>query len=260
MKKMQTLLLLALSFVLVACNGGQNIEETLKKKPEILLNVIKEHPVKFIETLNEAVKIAQSKEAERKQEAEKKKLEESYNNPLKPEIRPDEITRGNKDGDIVLVEYSDFECPFCARGFQTVMTLLEKYKGRIKFVYKHLPLSFHPQAMVASQYYEALKLQDHKKAIEFHDGIYKDQRSLQKGESFLKSLAKKVGADMKKLAKDIKSTVVMDRIKADQAEAAKFGFQGTPGFILNGVPVKGAYPVSHFEGIIKELQKRGKIK
>ena len=64
---------------------------------------------------------------------------------------------------------------------------------------------------------------------------------------------------MNKLAKDIKSDEVMNRIKQDQAEAAKFGFQGTPGFLLNGVPVKGAYPVSHFEGIVQELKKRGKV-
>ena len=58
----------------------------------------------------------------------------------------------------------------------------------------------------------------------------------------------------------MKSDAVINRIKQDQAEAAKFGFQGTPGFLLNGVPVKGAYPVTHFEGIVEELKKRGKIK
>lgn len=253
-------LLLIIPFIMVACNSSQNIEEVLKKNPDIILNVIKEHPVKFIDTLNEAVKSAQGEQAKQREEEENKKLEESYENPMVAEIRSDELFRGNKDGDITLVEYSDFECPFCSRGYTTVRTLLDKYKGQIKFVYKHLPLSFHPQAMIASQYYEAIRLQDEDKAVKFHDGIYEDQRSLQKGEAFLKSLAKKVGADMTKLAKDINSSAVVDRIKADQEEAAKFGFQGTPGFLLNGVPVKGAYPVSHFDGIIAELKKRGKIK
>lgn len=252
-------LLLAIPFLLIACNSEKKIEEALKNNPDILLNVIKEHPKKFIDTLNEAVKVAQAGQAKEREEEERKKLEESYNNPLKPEIRDDELIRGNKNGQLVLVEYSDFECPFCARGYKTVLTLLEKYKGKIKFVYKHLPLSFHPQAMIASQYYEAIRLQNEDKAIKFHDAIYEDQRSLQKGEAFLKAEAKKLKVDMNKLAKDIKSDKVMNRIKQDQAEAAKFGFQGTPGFLLNGVPVKGAYPVSHFEGIVQELKKRGKV-
>lgn len=253
-------LLLVIPFLLIACNSEKQIEEALKKNPDILLNVIKEHPKKFIDTLNEAVKVAQAGQAKDRELEEQKKLAESYDNPLVPEIRSDELIRGNKNGDIVLVEYSDFECPFCSRGYKTVLTLLEKYKGRIKFIYKHLPLSFHPQAMVASQYYEAIRIQNEEKAIKFHDGIYEDQRSLQKGETFLKALAKKVGADMAKLAKDVKSDAVNNRIKADMAEAAKYGFQGTPGFLLNGVPVKGAYPVTHFDGIIAELKKRGKIK
>ena len=65
---------------------------------------------------------------------------------------------------------------------------------------------------------------------------------------------------MKKLAKDIKSKKVKDRIQQDLDEAKKFGFNGTPGFLINGVPVRGAYPPSHFDGIIDELVKRGKVK
>ena len=65
---------------------------------------------------------------------------------------------------------------------------------------------------------------------------------------------------MAKLQKDVKSKAVQERIDADLKEAAKFGMQGTPGFILNGVPVKGAYPTSHFVSIVEELKKRGKVK
>src|SRR5690606_24383889 len=130
---------------------------------------------------------------------------------------------------IQIVEYSDFECPYCSRGYQTVKQLLKDYEGKIEFVYKHLPLSFHPQAMIASQYYEAIRLQSEDKAIKFHDEIFENQTKLRQGETFLKSIAKKVGANMTKLAKDINSDEVKNRIKEDEAEAAKFGFQGTPG-------------------------------
>jgi predicted DsbA family dithiol-disulfide isomerase len=114
--------------------------------------------------------------------------------------------------------------------------------------------------MIASQYYEAIRLQSAEKAFKFHDKIYDEQKKLDNGEAFLKDIAKSVGADMAKLAKDVNSEAVIKRIKDDEAEAGKYGFQGTPGFILNGIPVKGAYPVEHFVGLVDELVKRGKLK
>lgn len=244
---------------LTACTSKDEIKKIIKDNPEIITEAIEANPEKFIESLNKAVKLAQEGEGKKREEAEKKAFEESFNNPLRPEIRADESFRGPKDAVLTLVEYSDFECPFCSRGFKTVMSLMEKYEGKIRFVYKHLPLSFHQQAMPASQYYEAIRLQSPEKAWKFHDKIYNKQTGLQSGEGFLKATAKEVGADMKKLEIDIKSPAVQARIDADMAEAAKFGFQGTPGFILNGIPVKGAYPLEHFESLIKELEKRGKI-
>lgn len=257
---MKRMIFLAAALILAtACTSKDDLKKMLKENPDIITEAIEANPNKFIDALNNAVKAAQEGEGKRREDEEKKALEESFNNPLQAEIRPDESFRGNKDAPITLIEYSDFECPFCARGYNTVTELLKKYDGKIRFVYKHLPLSFHPQAMPASQYYEAIRLQDPKKAWEFHDRIYNDQRKLQNGEAFLKSIAKDLKVDMKKLEKDIKSEAVQKRIDADMAEAAKFGFQGTPGFLLNGVPVKGAYPASHFDGIIEELKKRGKI-
>lgn len=258
---MKRFILLAVALVMAtACTSKDDLKKMLKENPDIITEAIEANPNKFIDALNNAVKAAQEGEGKRREEEEKKALEESFNNPLVAEIRADESFRGNKDAQITLVEYSDFECPFCSRGFNTVQELLKKYEGKIRFVYKHLPLSFHPQAMPASQYYEAIRLQNPEKAWEFHDIIYKDQRKLQNGEAFLKATAKSLKVDMDKLAKDIKSEAVQKRIDDDMAEAAKYGFQGTPGFLLNGIPVKGAYPTSHFDGLIEELKKRGKIK
>ena len=205
------------------------------------------------------MKKAQEGMAKKREEEEMKSLEDSFNKPLEAKIREDELFRGEKAAPITLIEYSDFECPFCSRGFSTVMELLEKYKGKIRFVYKHLPLSFHPQAMISSQYYEAIRLQSAEKAVEFHDRIYKDQRKLQNGENFLKAIAKDLKVDMNKLAKDVKSDAVKKRIDEDMEEASKFGFQGTPGFLINGVPVKGAYPAAKFEEIIEKLKEKGKL-
>jgi protein-disulfide isomerase len=254
-----SMLLVAALFVATACTSKDDLKKLIKENPEIITEAIEANPEKFIDALNNAVKVAQEGQGKKQQEEEKKALEQSFDKPLVPELASNEAFRGDANAPITLVEYSDFECPFCSRGFNTVMELMEKYKGKIRFSYKHLPLSFHPQAMPASQYFEAIKLQSAEKAWQFHDEIYKNQRKLQNGEAFLKEIAKKLKVDMAKLAKDVKSEAVQKKIDADMAEAAKFGFQGTPGFLLNGIPVKGAYPASHFDGLIEELKKRGKI-
>ena len=257
---MKSSILLVMALVMaVACTSKDDLKKMMKENPEIITEAIEANPEKFIDALNNAVKVAQEGQGKKREVDEKKALEDSFNNPVLAEIRSDESFRGEKDAPITLIEYSDFECPFCSRGFNTVMELMEKYKGKIRFAYKHLPLSFHPQAMPAAQYYEAIRLQSEEKAWQFHDAIYKNQRALQNGEKFLKEEAKKIKVDMAKLAKDVKSEVVQKRIDADMAEAAKFGFQGTPGFLLNGIPVKGAYPTQHFDDLFSELKKRGKI-
>src|SRR5690606_11439278 len=104
----------------------------------------------------------------KREEDEKKALEDSFNNPLTPALRAETDSRCSADAPLTLVEYSDFECPFCARGFNTVQELRAKYGKKLCFVYKHLPLSFHPMAMPASQYYEAIRIQSPDKAWEFH--------------------------------------------------------------------------------------------
>ncbi len=247
------------ALLLTGCVGKDSLKDTLKKNPDILKEAIEANPVEFITALQNAALKARPLMAEQKKKEEEKKFEENFDKPLSPEIRSDELIRGTKGASIVLVEYSDFECPYCRKGFENVRKLLSKYKGKIQFIYKHLPLSFHKNAMIASQYYEAIRLQSEKKAVKFHDMLFDKQRQISKGEPFLKSIAKKVGADMKKLAKDINSKVVIDRIKADQKEAQKFGIQGTPGFILNGVAIRGAYPVEYFDMIINKLKEKKKI-
>ena len=263
--KFGKLLVVLLSTVLLAsCTSDEKmkaqITKILKDDPKVLTEAIEKHPAEFIEALQKAAKNAQEEMGKNREAEEKKKLEESFEKPLVAEIRSDESIRGPKDAVLTLVEYSDFECPFCSRGYDTVQALLKKYDGKIRFVYKHLPLSFHEQAMISARYYEAVRMQDPKKAFAFHDAVFSNQRKLKNGVAFLEATAKQVGADMGRLKKDLGSEAITKRIEADQKEAGTFGMQGTPGFLLNGVPVRGAYPPEYFVGIVDELQKRGKVK
>lgn len=257
------LFIYALLLPLIGCTSQKHtanqIKKAMKEDPSILVEAMKAHPVQFMEALQEVAISARGSMEKKRKAKESKEFEDSFQKPLAPVIRKDESIRGTKGAPLVLVEYSDFECGYCQRAFGTVQALLKKYKGKIQFIYKHLPLSFHKNALLASKYYEAIRLQDEKKAFKFHDDVYANQRKIKKGEKFFKSLAKKLNLDMPRLKKDVASQKVASRIKEDQKEAAKFNFSGTPAFIFNGVPVKGALPTSHFEMIIEKLKKKGKI-
>jgi len=241
-------------------NMKTNIEQTLNDNPEILFNIIKKNPAKFMAVVQDAAKDAQKDMADDRKNQEDKKFAASFENPLKPVINKDEVIRGNKHAPLTIVEYSDFKCALCTRGYNTVDAIMKKYPGKVRFIYKHLPLNFHPQALISAKYFEAIALQSEKKAFEFHDKIFNDQSKLKKGESFLKKLAKGFKLDMNKLNTDLNSKKVLAKIDADIAEAKKFGIQGTPGFVVNGISVKGAYPIEHFEGIFIKLKAMGKLK
>ena len=263
MKNLSMFLLSIMIFT--SCSSDQafknRVKNALVENPEILTEVINSNPDEFFKALQNAAKIGQNQRNKEREIAVEKDIHEKIDSPFNPEIRSDEAIRGDKNGIITIVEYADFECSFCAKSFNTTLSLMKKYKGKIRFIYKHLPLDFHQNAMLAAKYYEALRLQDNDYAFKLHDIIYENQIKLTSlGEKFLKVTAKKLGANMEKLKVDIKSKNIQARIESDIKEAAKFGFQGTPGYLLNGVPIKGAYPESYFVNIINRLKSKGKIK
>ncbi len=251
------------SIVLLSCSSDsqfkQKLEKALTENPEIIFKAIEKNPGKFFMTLQKA---SQEAKQEMQQEAAKKEqaeLAKAFENPLVPKITKDDFFKGPKDAPITIVEYSDFECPFCARGRDTVEQLMKNYPGKVRFLYKHLPLNFHPQAMISAQYFEAIAMQSPKKAFEFHDIVFAKQSKLKQGEAFLTSVAKDLKLDIVKLKKDVSSEVVLNKIEEHKKEAAKFNIQGTPGFLLNGIPIRGAYPAQYFDQIINKLVQSGKL-
>lgn len=191
------------------------------------------------------------------QKAEAEQREAEFKTPKKPKVSKERAALGSISAPILIVAYSDFQCPYCSRGANTIEEVRKKYGNKVGFVFKHLPLPFHPMAQPAAEYFEAIAIQDPKKAYLFHDEVFKNQEQLKTGgEGFLAELAKKVGADVAKVKKDLKGAVVQKRIEDDKAEAKEFQISGTPGFIVAGVTLKGAYPIAAFEEIIERKLKK----
>jgi protein-disulfide isomerase len=237
--------------------SASQLKKAIEADPSIVFGAIEKHPDKFIEVVNKAAQDAQKKSQERAQEDEAKSRDTEFANPLKPDIETPRVIFGKVDAPITIVEYSDFECPFCSRGYSTVKQVMEEYKDQVRVIFKHLPLDFHPLALPAAKYYEALARQGAGKSEKFHDLIFQNQGELKtKKEAFLKESAKKVGADMAKLAKDMEDPKIMEQITKDMEEAKKFNISGTPGFIINGVSLRGAYPFPEFKAIIDRHLKK----
>ena len=250
--------LAALTIAILTCTDagakdmtGDELEKALQENPDVLVEAIRANRKAIFDIINQTGVEEQARVQREAEEAEKKAYEDSFKNPLKPAIDDKTRIRGGKDAKYTLVEYSDFQCPYCAGAYRTVEELRKRHGNDLRFIYKHLPLPFHPQAMPAAQWLEAVAIQSPEKAWKFHDILFENQDKL--GVDLFKKTAKDLGVDVEGCEKDAESRAVKDRIAADVEEAKTYGFNGTPGFLLNGIPVKGAYPVEYFEDIIKKL-------
>ena len=255
-------LMVLISFIgfFAACVGPskEDLKKALSDNPDVVFDVIKNNPKAFFDAVKEAEGIARKEMVAEEEGKRKKELEEAFSNPKKPSIEADRAIFGDKSAPVTIVEYSDFQCPYCAKAAQTMNKLLKDYKGKVRLVYKHLP--FKPLAEPTSRYFEAIAMESTDKAKKFHDYIYENQKKLYSGgEDFLKEAAKSVGASLSSINKNKDSEKVKARLRADKAEAEKFEFSGTPGFLVNGVPVRGAYPYEHFKDIIDKHLKAKKL-
>lgn len=160
----------------------------------------------------------------------------------------DAPVRGPAKADVTIVEYSDFQCPFCARVVPTLDQLRETYGDRVKLVYKHLPLRIHPEAPGAAAAAEAAGLQG--KFWEMHDKIFAGQREL--SDAKYVEWARALGLDLERFEKDRRSEAVRARIAKDEAEANRLGVSGTPAFFINGRFLSGAQPIDAFQRVIDD--------
>ena len=158
----------------------------------------------------------------------------------------DAPSKGPEDALVTIVEWSDFQCPFCNRVSPTLAQIEEEYGDRVRIVFKHMPLSIHPQAPQAHAASEAAHRQG--RFWEMHDRIFANQRDL--SAATLESHARAIGLDMDRYAKDVADASVKARIDEDMKQAAGLNVTGTPSFFINGRFLSGAQPFENFKRAI----------
>lgn len=168
--------------------------------------------------------------------------------------------RGNSSAKVTLIEYSDFECPYCKRFHDTMKQVVAAYSSKVKWVYRHYPLEFHANAQKEAEASEcAYELGGHEKFWQYADKIY--ERTTSNGTGFaltdLPKLAKELGLNQKNFETCLNSGKYRDYVSQAASQAQVAGIQGTPGAVLITAKdekrlIKGALPLEMMEQIIDE--------
>ncbi len=155
---------------------------------------------------------------------------------------------GAKDAPVTIVEFTDFQCPFCKATEATLKQLQDKYGDKIRLVHMDFPLPFHSHAMDAAK--AARCANEQGKFWQYRDSLFANQSKLAPVD--LKATAKTLGMNQTKFDECFASAKYDSQIKADQAAGEKVGVDGTPAFFIDGRPLTGAQPAPKFEELIND--------
>ena len=163
--------------------------------------------------------------------------------------------KGPATAKVTIVEYSDFQCPFCSRGYNTIeKQVLKEYGDKVRFYYKHYPLPFHPWAKPGAIGVECAKQQKPDAYWTLYSALFENQGQItadnlkEKSQGFLANS----GIDMTKWNDCFDNKKTAAQVEAQMAEGSSVGVRGTPGFIINGRLLSGAQPFEAFKNIIDD--------
>ena len=162
----------------------------------------------------------------------------------------DDAVKGDKNAPVTIVEFSDYECPFCARFYtQTLSQIDEQYikTGKVNLVYRDYPLGFHQQAQKAAEAAECAGEQG--KYFDMHDKLFEE--GVVGGIASYKQFAGQMGLDQGKFDECLDSGAMAEEVQKDLADGSKYGVQGTPAFFVNGKLISGAQPFPAFQQAIE---------
>jgi protein-disulfide isomerase len=167
---------------------------------------------------------------------------------LRRPVGPEDHLIGSPNAPITLVEYGDYQCPYCAAAHRQVKRLLEELGDQVAYVFRHFPLTqVHPQSMQAAEAAEAAGAQG--QFWEMHDLLFDNQAALD--HASLISYADALGLDVPRFLKDLREHRFESRIRRDFMDGVRSGVNGTPTFFINGVRHEGGYT---FEALLDAIQ------
>ncbi len=170
---------------------------------------------------------------------------------LKDPVTPQDHIQGNNDAAITLVEYGDYECPFCGKAYFVVKQLQKHFGKQLRFVFRNFPLTeMHRQAGMAAEAAEFAN--DHKRFWEMHDLIYENQDRLSLPS--LIELGESLGLPNKELNEALTNKKYEAKIQSDFMGGVRSGVNGTPTFYINGTRHSGAFDLETLVGAIESLQ------
>ncbi len=161
---------------------------------------------------------------------------------------------GKADAKVTVVEFSDFQCPYCAKGAEVVTALKKKYGDKIKVVFKNFPLPFHNHARTAAMASLCANAQDGKHFWKLHDHMFANQTKLSADD--LKAQAKTMGLKSDEFNECLDKEKFAARVDQDVAEGQAVGVKSTPTFFVNGMLINGAQPLEVFSELIDEQLKK----
>jgi protein-disulfide isomerase len=169
--------------------------------------------------------------------------------PPRVKVAAEGPSRGPDTAPVTIVEFSDYQCPYCGRAEPVIREVLQRYPEKVRLVYRHLPLdSIHPMARGAAEASVCAEEQGH--FWEFHDLLFANQRELEK--DALSKYAKEAGLDVSAFEACLSKPEVKQRVQGDVDAAESLGIRGTPAFFVNGIQLSGAKPVEEFVRVIDE--------
>ena len=165
-------------------------------------------------------------------------------------VGPDDHSIGALDAKLTVVEYGDYQCPYCGQAYPIVEQLRTDFADSMRFVFRNLPLAdVHPHAEAAAEVAEAVGLQG--KFWEIHDALYENQHDL--SASALLRYVEEVGADVNSATKDIADGGPRQRVEADFEGAIRSDANGTPTFFVNGVRYDGSWLYEPFSEFLTDV-------
>ena len=237
---------------LFACSPASSdkaVRQAMTDHPDMVLDALSKQK-------QELYALVVAGQQENQDAARQAQMAEELKKPLAPVIDPARAMRGPENTSITVVVYSDFLCPYCARGAATLKEFMARHPDSVRVLFKHYATD--DLSRQAALLYEALAAQNPQLAFAFHDAVFAAQQEIeQAGEPALYALAVKLGADVPQLKRDLKNPALAKRIDDDVAEARAFGIEGTPTFVVNGVSLRGAVPLSDFEDVLRKVTPKG---